>query len=160
MTYELKPCPKPKRRVKRLHQTRMKRSRLKCGAGSKRRGKSSFPKQRDAKYRRWIWTENPCMLRGCVIGCSFSSHDVSQGLAWRGFKHVCWGANTPAHVGKHQATGAPDFGRCVPLCQAAHQFYDEHRHAWSRFTGYTEVRMESAAAGYALRYVERGGVPA
>jgi len=97
------------------------------------------------------------MLRGHVIGCSLSPHDVSQGLAWRGFKHVCWGANTPAHVGKHQATGAPDFGRCVPLCQAAHQFYDEHRHAWSRFTGYTEVRMESAAAGYALKYVERGG---
>lgn len=151
----LRPVPKPsggKRAPKGLKRTRMK------ARNTKRKG-SAFPKGRDKAYRDWVRLENPCLLRGAVIGAAFSLHDVSQGLAWRGWKHVCWGANTPAHVGKHQATGAPDFGRLVPLCQAAHQVYDERRYAWSRYTGYTEVRMENAAADYALAYVKAGGVP-
>lgn len=149
------PVPKP-RKVSKPKSEPKARRRLRP-KNARRKG-SSFPKVRDKKYRDWVRLENLCMLRGAVIGAAFSSHDVSQGLAWRGFKHVCWGANTPAHVGKHQATGAADFGRLVPLCQAAHQAYDEHRHAWSRYTGYTEVRMENAAADYALKYVQQGGV--
>lgn len=115
------------------------------------RGGSSFPKQRDDAYRRWIRTENACLLRGAVTLRRLSIHDIDH---YDGVQHMCWGAITPAHVGKHQATGAADFGRCVPLCQAAHQFYDEHRHAWARYTWYTAVRMESAACDYARKYVE------
>ncbi len=67
---------------------------------------------------------------------------------------------TPAHVGEHQAQGAPDFGALVPLCKAGHEFYDEHRTEWSRVTGYSEKKMALAASGYALKYVEEGGKPA
>lgn len=120
-----------------------------------RRKGSSFPAQRDDAYRAWIRTENACLLRGSVTQKRLSLHDLDW---YDGVRHICWGAITPAHIGKHQATGAPDFGRCVPLCKAAHQFYDEHRHAWARYTWYTAVRMENAAADYALKYVQQGGV--
>jgi len=162
----LRPVPKPKPRKKvrggkRGAPTGRPRTRLKTRTRMKpvnrKRGGSAFPKQRDREYRRWVWTENPCMLRGRVIAYSICSHDVSQGLAWRGFKHMCWGANTPAHVGKHQAKGAPDFGVLVPLCQAAHQFYDEHRYSWYGVTGWTADAMAGAAEDYGREYLERGG---
>lgn len=76
----------------------------------------------------------------------------------RGFRHVCWGPIDPAHVGDHQATGAPDVGVCVPLCRAAHAFYDEHREEWPQVTALSEKRMANEAGGYALAFVERGGV--
>jgi hypothetical protein len=98
------------------------------------------------------------MLAGAVYGTALTLNDEPLGLAWRGFAHRCWGGMTPAHVGKHQATGAADFGCIVPLCAAAHLFYDLHRKAWAKITGWTEKKMASAASGYALRYVERGGV--
>lgn len=123
---------------------------------AKRKG-SSFPKRRDPVYRRWVWTENPCMLLDATIRVPFSTHDLAL-PAW-GYVHRCWGANTPAHVGDHQAQGAPDFGVLVPLCQAAHDYYDHHRDEWERVTRYSEKKMALAASGYALKYVEQGGVP-
>lgn len=71
--------------------------------------------------------------------------------------HGCWGPIDPAHVGEKQSQGAYDVGRIVPLCRASHAFYDEHRSEWRRATGYTEASMENLAAGYALKFVERGG---
>lgn len=103
------------------------------------------------------------MLAGRITLAPLGIHDkkvrvpkwgYGQSVAWR---HICWGGMTPAHVGEHQARGAPDFGVLVPLCKASHQFYDEHRSKWQGVTGYSEKRMASEASGYALRYVERGG---
>jgi hypothetical protein len=116
-----------------------------------------FWKRKDKKYRRWVWTENDCMLRGSLLRGRVSLHDVVTPMG--GFLHVCWGVITPAHVGQHQARGAPDFGVLVPLCQAAHQFYDEHRAEWAKVTGCSERKMASEAGGYGLKYVEHGGSP-
>ncbi len=146
------PVPKPRRRASRAPKG-LTRSRMKP-YNAKRKG-SAFPKQRDAKYRRWIRTENECLVRGCSIRVQFSDHD--RPFPVYGYEHRCWGSMTPAHVGKHQAKGAPDFGAIVPLCKAAHQFYDERREDWERVTRYSEKDMASAASGYALKYVERGG---
>jgi hypothetical protein len=157
MNYPLVKVPKPKCGAKKvrapLRKTRMK------SRNAKRKG-SAFPKVRDAKYRRWIWTENECLLRAHPIRRRFSEHD----MVWpnwnanpRDLIHVCWGAVTPAHVGEHQARGAPDFGVLVPLCEAAHRFYDTRRWDWRKATGYTERQMASEASGYALKYQERGG---
>ena len=160
------PKPKPKVRGKRgaptgRPRTRLKRTRMK--QVNRKRGGSAFPKQRDAKYRKWIRTENLCMIAGRIVLERLGLHDKSvrvdnwtyaQTIAWR---HVCWGDITPAHVGEHQARGAPDFGVIVPLCEAAHDFYDHHRSKWQGVTGWTEPSMASAASGYALKYVERGG---
>jgi hypothetical protein len=150
----LRPVPKPKKvvRGKRGAPTGRPRTRLKR-VNRKRQG-SSFPKQRDREYRRWVWTENPCLLRGATIRLPFSTHDVPL-PAW-GYIHACWGDMTPAHVGKHQAQGAPDFGAIVPLCEAAHRFYDTRRWDWERVTRYSEKGMALAASGYAQGYVERG----
>ncbi len=133
-------------------------------AVNRKRGGSSFPEQRDRKYRRWIWTENPCMLAERIMRGAVSSYDApyeslnhNAARVYRGFWHNCWGGNTPAHVGKHQATGAPDFGVLVPLCKVAHGFYDEHRKEWAKATGFTEAKMALRASGYALKYVEQGG---
>jgi len=149
------PKPKPKVRGKRGAPTGRPRTRLK--RINKKRGGSAFPKMRDPQYRKWIRTENECLLRGREIRVAFSEHDLQ--LPIYHYEHRCWGAITPAHVGKHQAQGAPDFGVIVPLCQAAHLFYDEHRDKWPRVTRYDEKAMASAASGYALKYVERGGEP-
>jgi hypothetical protein len=134
---------------------------MRNGAGSKRRGKSSFPKQRDPVYRRWVWTENPCMLRGRRIKTRLSVHDMLEQWQYDPLEwfHCCWGPIDPAHVGEKQSQGAPDFGVLVPLCRAAHTFYDEHRDQWARVTGYSERKMALAASGYAQKYVEGGGVP-
>jgi hypothetical protein len=159
------PVPKPKARVSQPQKGLQRRVRIKC-RNAKRKG-SSFPKQRDPVYRRWIWTENPCMLAERLLRGPVSLlHDApyehmnhNAARVYRGWWHNCWGGNTPAHVGKHQAKGAPDFGVLVPLCRVAHQFYDEHRKEWAKATGFTEKKMASAASGYALKYVELGGVP-
>lgn len=95
------------------------------------------------------------MLRGATIRVPFSKRDHPL-PAWS-YIHRCWGDMTPAHVGKHRAQGAADFACVVPLCQAAHQYYDEHRDEWERVTRLTEAQMAHAAAGYALKYVEQGG---
>jgi hypothetical protein len=154
------PKPKAKRRAKARGLSRKTRIRPR---NPKRKG-SAFPEMRDAKFRRWVWTENLCLLAGHHLPGRVSHHDRKWVLSTFGhgmiYMHVCWGGVTPAHVGKHQATGAPDFGVLVPLCKAAHQSYDEHRDVWPRATGYTEKKMALAASGYALQYVESGGVPA
>lgn len=156
MAYELKPCPKPpKRRGKSPQRKPMKRTRMK--ACNRKRGGSSFPKRRDWKFRRWVWTENDCMLAGRFVRRRISLHDVPHPEG--GFIHFCWGEITPAHVGDTQARGAPDFGVLVPLCKAAHRSYDQRRWEWRSTTGYSEKKMASEASGYGLRYVERGGIP-
>lgn len=125
---------------------------------------------RDIEYTTWLTTENNCMLRMRAIGGRFSLNDVmvtasdSSGKTWGEWMHLCWSSPDrppidPAHVGKHRSKGAPDFGHTVPLCHAAHAFYDAHRSEWKRVTGWTEAYMASAASGYALKYVESGGAP-
>jgi len=143
----------------------MKRTRMKQ-RNAKRQG-SALPKVRDAKYRYWIRTENASTLRGvegfpCVTRRRITPFDKKW---WDGkggvprWRHTCFGPVDPAHIGKHQAQGAPDLGVIVPLCRAAHHFYDEHRSEWFRVTGYSDAKMASAASGYALKYVESGGTP-
>lgn len=84
-------------------------------------------------------------------GAAFGAPGVPQ------FRHHCWGPIDPAHVGEKQSQGAYDVGRVVPLCRAAHNYYDERRGYWLGATGLSEADMESKAAGYALKWVERGG---
>jgi hypothetical protein len=132
---------------------------------NRKRGGSSFPKVRDKAYCTWLVTENPCLLEGGVpvlhslpVATSIPYTIVYRDGDFR-LVHRCWGGLDPAHVGKHRSKGAPDVGATVPLCRAAHRFYDEHRSEWQLVTGYAEAKMASAASGYALRYVEQGGVP-
>jgi len=93
---------------------------------NRKRGGSAFPKQRDKAFCRWVATENPCIGTGLVFPRRISLHDAGDYLLGR-FVHYCWGENTPAHVGKHRATGAPDRGRVVCMCKALHTYYDRRR---------------------------------
>lgn len=151
-----RPCPKPVRQPRR-QPTGLTRSRFRAhGPRTQKSGGHLFPAGVDEQRRRFVCSL-PCLLTGAVYGRPLTDHDVSLGLAWCGFAHRCWGAMTPAHVGKHQAQGVPDKGRMVPLCAAAHRYYDEHRRSWAQVTGYTEARMLAAAAQVEAEYV-RGGV--
>jgi hypothetical protein len=123
--------------------------RLRRTARLKAKGKSRFPKRRDPKYRRWVWMDNYCLLRGRVLQQRFSPIDVRTP---DGVYHHCWGPIDPAHVGKHQARGAGDVGVLLPLCRAAHRFYDERRSAWEAATGFSEQRMADAALGLYAKY--------
>ena len=155
------PWPKPPKRAPKARKG-LTRTRFRNGAASQKRGRASFPKVKNRAFRRWI-ASLPCLLAGRVIRRRFSEYDrliaggLTGGLAGGLFEHRCWGDMTPAHVGEHQARGAPDVGRCVPLCKIAHQEYDEHRSRWYQVTGFTEKRMANEAGGYALRYAETGG---
>jgi hypothetical protein len=158
------PCPKPKSRKKKVSGWAPKRRTRLKPRNAKRKG-SAFPKVRDKTFCVWLVTENPCLLEGGApvehslpVATSIPYAIVYRDGDFR-LAHRCWGAITPAHVGKHRAQGAPDFGHVIPLCKAAHQFYDEHRSEWPRVTGYSEKKMALAASGYALKYVEQGGVP-
>lgn len=115
---------------------------------------SAFPKRRNPEYRRFIRAQQ-CILEGRYTKIRLTVYDK-----WtrRGFWHVCWGPIDPAHVGQHQARGAYDVGVCAPMCRAVHQFYDEHRDEWEYVTELSEKRLENEAGGFALKYVERGGV--
>lgn len=146
------PCPKPERRPPKERKP-MKRTRMKQ-YNAKRKG-SAFPKHKNPAFRRWLRTENECLLAHRYLTKRFSMHDIE--LMLRRFVHVCWGPIDPAHVGQKQSQGAADVGHCVPLCRAAHDFYDQHRSEWRRVTGYGEKRMANEAGGYGLKYVERGG---
>jgi hypothetical protein len=152
--------PKPKARVsqprKGLQRGKpMKKTRMKCGAASKRRGKSSFPGQRDKPFCRFVVTE-PCILAGRFTLRRISLNDRD----WQdGAEHRCWGPRDPMHVGEHRAQGAADFGRVVSACRATHDLYDQNRPLFHRVTRVTEKQLENKAAGLALKYVERGGVP-
>jgi hypothetical protein len=167
MTFELKACPKPTSRPKvrgfqegrkplQRNRKPLKRVKMRCGAGSKRRKKSSFPKQRDAKFCRFVVEETDCVGAGRLFTRQVSGYDLRGA---RAFLHVCWGPHDPAHVGKHRAQGAPDFGRVVNMCRALHDFYDQHRSVFAKVTGLTERKLENQAEWNALRWVERGGTP-
>ena len=168
MTFELKACPKPPRRKPKARKG-LTRVAMRCGAASKRRKGSSFPKQRDAKYTTWLVTEHDCMLAGRFTKTRLTLNDLcaageQDGLYRRVslYAHRCWRPEDrlprePAHVGKHRSKGAADLGCTVPLCPGAHDFYDYRRSEWAHATGYTEPQMASAASGYALRWVDRGG---
>jgi len=142
-------------RGKRGAPTGRPRTRLKR-RNAKRKG-SAFPTARQREYCRWLVTEHECLLADRITWFKMSAYDVQLE---RGFVHRCWGPTDPAHVGEHRSQGAPDFGRVVPLCRAAHQFYDEHRSEWRAVTRLSEAKMASAASGYALRYVKQGRVAA
>jgi hypothetical protein len=159
-----RPAPKPKSRKKSKARGLSRKTRIRP-RNPKRKG-SAFPKQRNAAFRRWLCSLG-CEFLGATIGVSVSPNDAALGLAWRGFQHRCWGSVDPAHVGKHQATGAPDVGACLPLCRAMHQFYDEHRLSFYRITGRSPewLAMEAARWGqhWETHYAEElgfGGVPA
>jgi hypothetical protein len=151
------PVPKPPRRVK--PKNGLKRTPMKKG----KPGASRFPKMRNPAYRAFIRAHD-CTIMAWLVGARMSTHDVRTAYSgWLGrgkptpWQHRCWGPIDPAHVGQHQANGAPDVGACVPLCRAAHSFYDEHRGAWAKATGLTEPKMANLAAGLALKYHEQGG---
>ena len=117
---------------------------------NKKRGGHSFPKGVDEPYRRWI-RQQACILSGNVVLGMISPDDQHIGFSLA-FHHVCWGPVDPAHVGQHQATGAPDMGRLLPLCRAAHQFYDEHRLSFYRVTGIPPQTLAWEAARFAAEY--------
>lgn len=142
---ELRPCPKPapsrKRAPKRLQN----------------RGGSRFEGQRDRSYTRWLRTENRCFLLGRFLTRSLSPRDM---LIGQGFMHFCWGRREAAHVNQTRAQGAPDFGETIPACKAVHSWLDSHtREDFYRATGVRQSELTSLAAGFALRFVERGGTP-
>jgi len=112
----------------------------------KRKG-SAFPKQRDAAYRRWVRTTIPCVaLSTWTLSAPISPNDAP---VWTeeggGLYHRCWGPPEAAHIGKHQATGAPDRGAVVTMCRAAHRYYDEHRAKFYRVTKFTPEFLEREA---------------
>lgn len=149
----LHPVPKPVPRVK-------VRKPLKARRSMKRVGKRGalFPAVKNPAFRRWLRTQHPCMLANTYTTTRLTAFD-SPNLDGSWVRvHVCWGPIDPAHVGTHQARGASDVGHCVPLCRAAHRFYDEHRGRWQEATGLTGSDMASRAGGYGLKWVERGGV--
>lgn len=118
-----------------------------------------FAKRRHPEYRAFVRSQ-PCILTHRFTTRQLCPYDIqweSQGKLVACWSHVCWGPIDPAHVGDKQSQGAYDVGRVVPLCRAGHRFYDEHRSQWRNATEYSEADMESAAAGYALKFVERGG---
>jgi hypothetical protein len=102
-----------------------------------RKGGSLFPEQRDDTYRRAV-RGCPCLLVGHLLAARISPNDQP---AWRAWVHVCWGPIDPAHIGPHQAVGVPDRQHILPLCRAAHQFYDEHRISFYRATGYSHHQL-------------------
>ena len=118
---------------------------------SRKKG-SAFPKQRDRKLCAWVRSQ-PCILRDRILGRPLSYHDVPLGLGWTGYAHRCWGAMTTAHVGRHRATGAPDRGHVVPMCQAAHQYYDEHRASWAKMTGVSAEWLQTLALDCWAQYI-------
>jgi hypothetical protein len=130
--------------VKRSPLTRSRKPlRRKVGLKARRVPKA-FQHRRDYAYRQKV-AAMPCFLRGRTIAISISPNDRPLGLAWRGFEHRCWGRVDPAHIGKHRATGADDWGAILPFCRAAHQYYDEHRLSFYRVTGYTPIFLAWAA---------------
>jgi hypothetical protein len=146
----LHPCPKPVFK-KRAPKGWQRGGRLRQSSNG-----SAFPKRRNREYRAFV-RGHACLLRGRPLARAVSPNDYYAGLAWRGVTHVCWGPIEAAHVGKHQATGAPDVGACIPLCRAAHRYYDEHRLSFHRITGRSPRDLEGIAAGLALKFAERGG---
>jgi hypothetical protein len=113
----------------------MKRSPMKrSGQRAKRTRGSLFPKRRDKPFSKWIVEEaGPCVIAGYWITRRIGLNDERRGTEQH--KHRCWGVLTPAHVGQHRATGAEDRGCLVPMCLAAHRFYDEHRNEFYAVTG-------------------------
>ena len=155
------PKPRPKEKQAKVGKPRSRlRTRTRMKSRNAKRGGSAFPKVRDKAYCTWLVTANPCHIAGRGIWGRICGNDEIAFPITKAFIHRCWYGDRgldPAHVGKHRAKGAPDFGHVVPLCPAAHQFYDEHRSQWGKVTQLSEKEMASAASGYALRYVERGG---
>jgi hypothetical protein len=110
---------------------------------------SLFPEQRDEAYRRAV-RGCPCILVGRVVAGQFSPNDRPVGLGWQGWVHGCWGPVDPAHIGPHQAVGAPDRQHILPLCRAAHQFYDEHRMSFYRATGFSHHQLALLAREFVV----------
>src|SRR5437588_5178151 len=119
-------------------------------------GGALFLARRNRPYRAFVRGE-PCLLMTRLTAVQLCPYDrPAPGFAgW--WIHVCWGPVDPAHVGDHQARGAPDVGVLAPLCRGAHRFYDEHRGAWPEVTGISEAEMASVASGLALKWTETGG---
>jgi len=124
-----KPKSKPKVRVSLKHGKPLPRTKMRNGAGSKRRGRSSFPKRRDYGYLKWVVEESPCLL---------SYH-------WRedtDEPHICLGPIQACHV-KSRGAGGADRGNVVAMCAGAH---DEQHHVGIRsFQKRWSVDMETAA---------------
>lgn len=152
-------CPKPRAKRKRARKP-MQHGRLKAqGKRTQKSGGALFWKVKQPTFRKWLREENKCLLAAqfTTQRVTLNDLDVAEGR-WR-FLHQCWGVITPAHIGKHQANGAPDLGHCIPLCEAAHTYYDEHRGAWAAVTGYTEAKMQRKAEHYGTAYMAHQGTP-
>jgi hypothetical protein len=113
-------------------------------------GGSAFPKRRNPAYRQWVQDRHPCILWGQVIGAQFSVYDMAD--SWDSIRHNCWGPVDPAHVWKHQATGANDVGCILPMCRASHQAYDERRAWWHQVTGISAEQLEVLARELGTRW--------
>lgn len=142
----MNPVPKPRKKTRRRPKPLKRTPIVQRSKRSKKSGGALFWKVKDKPYRDWIRNEHGCLLTGKVTTEPVTPNDTP------GLPHRCWGAITPAHVGKHQATGAPDRGVIVPLCKAAHTFYDEHRAKWMHVSGWTEPMMLCAAENYETQY--------
>lgn len=148
MTYELRAVPKPRAKAKRPRKL-LKRVKMRCGAGSKRRKGHAFPKNVDEARRDFIRAQ-PCSTTGRLTGEWITREEwMAQTLPkwWR--CHV-----VVAHV-KSRGSGGKDRGNMIPLDSRIHDWQGqigwpafERRQSWkSRF---------EIAATFERRYVERG----
>lgn len=96
----------------------------------------------------------------CILAGRYTHKRITPNDRWTraGYRHICWHVCDPAHIGEHQAQGAPDVGVILKMCRPTHDFYDQHRAEWEAVTEIPESTLASEAAGVALRFVERGGV--
>lgn len=120
---------------------------------AKREG-AAFPHKREPELRRFVKSHD-CLLEGKVTHRQITPFDEPVG---RRFRHICWGPVDPAHVGEHDAQGVGDVNTLVPLCRAAHGFYDTQRSWWESATEIPEAQLRWVAAALVVKFIERGGV--
>lgn len=161
----LYPAPKPEPSGGKRAPTGLKRTRMKSrGPRTKKSGGAAFWRVKNPEYRAWIRSLG-CEVEGQEVLARLSVNDIELRYPARlreprkvTYRHVCWGRVECAHVNDTQAGGAGDVGECVPLCTAAHQALDQRLGA-ATFARVTRLDLTHVAAGLALAWVERGGVP-
>jgi len=122
------------------------------------RGGSMFPHVRDAGYRKWVWTENDCLLAGTRTRVRITISDKAAKVdLFTFYEHRCWGPIDPAHVNENAAQGTPDVGELIPLCRAAHNYFDNRREEFFAATDTNQAQLIYHAAGLPQKYVEQGG---
>lgn len=106
----------------------------------RRRGRSRFPKRRDAPEGYFDFVRS----RWCLAGV----REVGGALVGA---EGCFGPHQVAHV-KSRGAGGPDFGNVVSLCLAHH--YEEHTIGRKSFEARYGLDLKTAAANIASQWGE------